>query len=126
VSTATAEPDTDFDEATPPPRTRPQGEPVGRYVTLPPGESICSTFLGWDNAGRIPANAVLAHFVGAGLDRKASGYVVVCYPQSMVGKPPLGGVEKPISPEALEAYRIAVVVVQKPKTYVVLTPKERP
>lgn len=57
-SAPTPKPD-DFTEATPPPRTRPIGEPVPAYYVLPPGEDVRALFAEWDRAGRLPAGAVL-------------------------------------------------------------------
>ncbi|MBA4192231.1 MAG: hypothetical protein C0467_30040 [Planctomycetaceae bacterium] len=54
---------TDFTENTPPPRTRPQGDPVRPFVSVPPG-AVESEFAAWDKAGRIPEGSVLARFVG--------------------------------------------------------------
>lgn len=75
---AAARPD-DFDDATPPPKGRPIGEPVPGYVTLPPGEDVPAVFAQWDKAGRIPAGAVLCRWpecavaaTGAGVPRPAN------------------------------------------------------
>ena len=69
----------DFDEHTPPPKTRPKGAPLEAHVTLPPGEDTAGIFAQWDREGRIPAGAVLAERIGvfpfgSGTD---SGYVLV-------------------------------------------------
>ncbi|VTT96540.1 unnamed protein product [Gemmataceae bacterium] len=53
----------DFDETTPPPRTRPKGEPLPRCLTVPPG-SMPDLFGEWDRAGRVPAGSVLVRYVG--------------------------------------------------------------
>lgn len=68
-----APPAEDWDESTPPPRVRPQGEPVARFVRLPAGEDLKGLYLSWDAEGRIPAGSVLAEF------RPASGSPGVPY-----------------------------------------------
>lgn len=71
----------DFDENTPPPRRRPEGNPIPRWVSLPPGEPILPTFRGWERQGRIPPGCILAEFVGTGLATRdtRSGYRLVAY-----------------------------------------------
>lgn len=117
----------DFTESDPPPRRRPQGLPVGRYVTLPAGESAARSFGAWDHQGRVPAGSVLCRFVGTGLDPKASGYVVAALP--METDPPrlaLGPVGTPVREAKLDGYRVLSVVVVKGElgTYAVMSPKE--
>ena len=63
----------DFDESTPPPRTRPRGDPLPRFVRFPPGEDIPARFAEWDKAGRVPAGSVLVRFVGTGYVPGRSG-----------------------------------------------------
>lgn len=100
---------TDFDEATPPPRTRPCGDPVPAYVTLPPGESLTGVFHDWDRKGRVAGGSVLCRFVGRPLDRPGhSGYVVEVL--DPFARTPLGPVGTVIPAAAVEAYRVAVVV----------------
>jgi hypothetical protein len=71
-------PGDDFDESTPPPRSRPEGEPLPRLVTLPPGEPLLPWFAQCDRAGRVPVGCVLLRHVGTcyGLAGHA-GYVVL-------------------------------------------------
>jgi len=60
----------EFDQ--PPPRRRPKGDPVPRYVALPPGQEAEPLYLEWERAGRIPAGTVLARFAGR--------YTLAAYP----------------------------------------------
>lgn len=61
----------DFDADTPPPRSRPIGDPVKRYVKLQPGESPVAKFHEWDRAGRIPAGSVLCECIFSDFGRNS-------------------------------------------------------
>lgn len=91
---APAEPAEEFTEDTPPPRTRPHGDPLPRFVTLPPGEDPAALFPVWDRAGRVPAGSVLTEFVGT-FDAPG-GYV------DMAGNP--------VRPSESDGRRVEVVV----------------
>ncbi len=56
--------DLDFDESTPPPRTRPRGEPLPRSHVLGKGETAVDVFRESDRAGRTPLGCVLVEFCG--------------------------------------------------------------
>jgi len=117
--------DLDFDESTPPPRTRPQGPPVPRFVKLPPGESVLGAFRDWDYKGRIPEGSVLCDLVGSGLKDGVSGYVVAAIPET--GSPNLalllGGAGHRVQPRALDGYEVRVNIRQESKWLVVFSPK---
>ncbi|AWM41749.1 hypothetical protein GobsT_71530 [Gemmata obscuriglobus] len=66
VTAPPPKPADDFDENTPPPRGRPQGEPLRKFVELPPGEPVLSLFEQWDKDGKFPAGCVLAEHVRDG------------------------------------------------------------
>ena len=69
---AAPKPVTDFDESTPPPRTRPKGSPLPLCVRIPPG-GVESEYAAWEKQGRVPEGAFLSRFVGM-LD-SPSGYM---------------------------------------------------
>ncbi|HEY1187154.1 MAG TPA: hypothetical protein VGE74_05820, partial [Gemmata sp.] len=73
----------DFDEHTPPPRTRPEGEPVGRDIELPPGEPVALLFERWAADGRIPAGCVLGESTRDGY-RLVAGAVAGCAPGALI------------------------------------------
>jgi len=117
--------DLDFDENFPPPRARPQGPPVPRFVKLLPGESVLGAFRDWDVKGRIPEGSVLCDFVGTGLKPLASGYVVAAISET---SPPelrtaLGTVGQRVPLECLEGYVVAVNIRQVSKWLVVFSPR---
>lgn len=101
-----AKPD-DFDEATPPPRGRPVGDPIPRYMVVPRGQLVIDLFREWDKEGRIPATAALVQATG----KKA--LVMWCNGQA--------------KPEDLDDYAIGAWIVVKPSempTLLVLVPRE--
>jgi hypothetical protein len=108
----------DFDENTPPPRARPQGEPLPRHVVLPPGESPEAEFLRWDRSGRIPPGCVLAEFVGT--LGGGSGYRVAMNPPGLA---PFGGVGSGVPAGARFRQVAAVALAHRPmKWFCVLCP----
>lgn len=112
-------PDT-FDENTPPPRRRPVGDPIPRYVVAPPGESAAALFAHWDAHGRIPPRCVLARF-GAGYTVAA----VSCTGQTL--HTDLGKVGETIPDKRLAAYAILAEVVHAKggRRHVVLAPRSQ-
>jgi hypothetical protein len=102
----------EFDQ--PPPRRRPQGDPVPRYVTLPPGEEAVPLYLGWEKAGRIPAGTVLARF--------DSRYTLAAYPDGSP-KGPLGKVGAAIPVDGRRHVTV-VYAAWAGALYVVLAPRE--
>lgn len=99
----------DFTEDTPPPKVRPKGVSVGRYVTVPPG-GVEAEFAEWDRTGRVPAGSVLARFVGT-FD-SPSGYKA-------------RGVNVPSDRLALFDVSTVVKEDKTGRTWVVLTPKAK-
>lgn len=94
----------------PPPRRRPVGEPLPRFVAVPPGEHAAQYFAKWDHDGRVPAGSVLCRFVGT--DFRTSGYAVECQPAD--GSAPLGPVGRVVPADRLDAYAVTVTVVERP------------
>lgn len=97
----------DFDESTPPPRVRPKGDPVPRWVELPPGEPVALLFERWDREGRVPAGSVLCRFVGTSLGMTGDAGLEVLAGTGL-------GVEgfRPTAEQA-RGYRVAVTVREK-------------
>ena len=54
----------DFDEQTPPPRTRPKGVPLRNEERLPPGEDLVGIFRQWDRDGRVSSGSLLCELIG--------------------------------------------------------------
>ena len=112
----------DFDETTPPPKTRPKGSPLDAHVTLPPGEDTAGIFAQWNREGRVPEGAVLAEYIGrtplgSGTD---SGYTFVA------GANPFGvraGDEIPAGPFGPYLVRVTVKRQQCPRCWAIFTPK---
>lgn len=101
-------PATDFDENTPPPRTRPIGRPVPRHVRLKPGESVVQVYLEWDKQGRIPAGSVLFERLWSDFGRSDPFMVAAsCWP------PPLGEPGETLSEAKLAGWTQRVVIEQK-------------
>lgn len=98
----------DFDESTPPPRIRPIGDAVRRYVKLPRGESAVQTYWDWDKAGRIPAGSVLCEFIGTEMGTR-SGYRVAATPWP----PPLGEPGEEVPLEKLDGWYCRVSIDQR-------------
>lgn len=114
----------EFDQ--PPPRRGPAGDPVPRYVALPPGQEAQPLYLEWERAGRIPAGTVLARFLGTNMDRtNGSGYRVEAYPDRKCGGP-LGALGSVIPMTGLAGLRHVTVVYAAwaGALYVVLAPRE--
>lgn len=123
-----APPPESFDEATPPPRTRPKGSPLPRCVKLPPGEDIKGIFEQWDREGRIPAGSALTQLIGraptgSGTD---SGYklLAVAQPTTVFCAP---GSTRELKGRDLDGMRVAVEVRRErdPEWYVVFAPLPR-
>lgn len=108
---APAAPADDFDAGTPPPRRRRPGDAVPRFVWVPPGESVPHLYRGWDAGGRVPAGSALCDFVGT--LGGGTGYRV-----ALDG--PLGAAGRGVPADDLAAWRIAAVVSQGARFYVVL------
>lgn len=104
----------DFDADTPPPRVRPTGDPVPRFLTVPPGESVADLFRTWDAAGRIPEGSALCEHTGT--LEGGTGYRVA------VGGP-LGDAGREVPAEELARALIVAVVSQGARFYVVLRPE---
>lgn len=105
----------DFDESTPPPRGRPIGQPVPRFVRLPPGESPLGAYLDWDRKGRIPAGSILCDHIGTSCGTaKHSGYRVAGLPElvSHEQATALGCAGQMADASALERFVVAVVIVE--------------
>ena len=103
----------DFDEHTPPPRRRPQGDPVPKFTKLPPGESAIDTFLTWDRLGRIPLRCVLTRFTGTRAGTlKISGYTTAAYPLSETTSYRLGRVGAETPEDSLGKFRMLATIEQ--------------
>lgn len=117
----------DFDESTPPPRRRPEGQPIGCDLVLGPGEDLKSLFAAWDKAGRIPAKSLLCEFIGtqpfgAGT---ASGYKLLAVGAGVSVFAPPG--KRELTSVDLGAYRITSWIDCRPsvaRRFVVFSPKE--
>lgn len=81
---------------------RPQGDPIPRHMTLPPGEDLVPMFCEWDRAGRIPEGCVLCKFQATFGSRPSY--------KKVYGKVPDG------------RSRIVAVIEQEYRTYCVLLP----
>jgi len=111
---------TDFDENTPPPRTRPTGVPVQRFVRLKPGESVVAKYLEWDKLGRIPAGSVLFERVWSDFGL-SDPYMVA----ASSWPPPLGEPGATLSEAALAGWTARVVIEQRGQpTHVVMSREE--
>ncbi|MFO0806053.1 MAG: hypothetical protein U0791_23355 [Gemmataceae bacterium] len=115
----------DFDENTPPPRVRPQGEAVPHFLKVPAGESVIALFFEWDKAGRIPAGSVLCEFQGSEFGTRPSHRVT-----ATTWPPPLGEPGDEIPDEKLDAFRVRVSIDQRakrgetPVKHVVMSPTQ--
>jgi len=115
----------DFDADTPPPRRRPIGDPIPPFVTLPPGEPVVETFKDWDRKGRITAGSVLCEHVGTLLGTSGhSGYRVMAE-TDQPNRSPLGQPRANIPADALDGWRVAVVIQEgkRAPAVVVMSPR---
>lgn len=118
-------PPDDFDENTPPPRTRPKGDRVPWFVRVPAGESIISLFFEWDKEGRIPAGSVLCLAIDSEFGTRPAWMVA-----ATVWPPPLGEPGEELPDAKLERWFVRVSIEQRakrgemPAKHVVMSPRE--
>jgi len=101
---------TEFDEHTPPPRTRPRGEQVPHFIKVPAGESVINLFFEWNSEGRIPAGSVLCEFRGSDFGTRPA-YMVA----ATVWPPPLGEPGEELPDAKLDGWRVRVSIEQRAK-----------
>ncbi len=121
----------DFDESTPPPRRRPAGEALGRYVVLPEGESLIGVYLAWDKQGRIPPGSVLLKFLGDATGITKGTHEVIAFADGFNAAPPkkcpLGSAGAIANQQASLAWMPAIHIRCLPDThakYTVQVPRE--
>jgi hypothetical protein len=108
-------PSTDFDESTPQPKKRPDGQ--ASYVKLKNEDSPLGEFLSWDKTGAIPTGCILAQWVGTwgGIE---SGYKCVLDGSAPSSCVPGSGIDL----DTLDQYRPRVTIIHAGNTYVVFAP----
>lgn len=115
----------EFDESTPPPRTRPKGAPLPRCVKLALGEDLKGLFAEWDREGRVPAGSILAQLIGRSPTGTGteSGYrlLAVAQPTTVMCPP---GSSRELKSRDLDGMRVAVEIRRErdPEWYVIFAP----